>query len=175
MKYWMKTFLSMLLFAFSNHLSAQTNDSLLNQLSRKWTNAQVYLVKMAESMPAENFSYKPTPEVMSFQQQLLHIADNIRWLSTTFLFADTTNLLKKKATMDKTDVINYLANAYHAALSAHYKMDVNKLDEKVSFFAGPMTRRQILILLHDHQTHHAGEIILYLRLKGVKPPAYVGW
>jgi uncharacterized damage-inducible protein DinB len=171
----MKTFFLMLLFSFSKNLLAQTNDSLLNQLSRKWTNAQGYLVKMAESMPAEDFSYKPTPEVMSFQQQLLHIADNIRWLSTTFLFADTTNLLKKKATMDKADVINYLANAYQAALLAHYKMAVNKLDEKVSFFAGPMTRRQIFILLHDHQTHHAGEVILYLRLKGLKPPAYIGW
>lgn len=38
-----------------------------------------------------------------------------------------------------------------------------------------MTRRQILLLLHDHQTHHIGQVIVYLRLKGIKPPAYVGW
>lgn len=41
--------------------------------------------------------------------------------------------------------------------------------------AGPLTRRQILILMHDHQAHHIGQLIVYLRLKGIKPPGYVGW
>jgi len=55
------------------------------------------------------------------------------------------------------------------------KMNAGQLDEKVKFFAGPMTRRQILILMHDHQTHHLGQLIVYLRLKGIKPPDYIGW
>ncbi|MGX5688737.1 DinB family protein [Arcticibacter tournemirensis] len=41
----------------------------------------------------------------------------------------------------------------------------DQLDEQVKFFAGPMTRRQILILMHDHKTHHLGQLIVYLRLK----------
>lgn len=167
-------FLLVLLY-LSFPASAQNTDSLLNQLSRKWINSKAYTLQMAEAMPAENYSYKPVPEVMSFQEQLLHIADNIQWLSATFLFADTTNLVKKTAAMDKAAVINYVADAYNRALLAHYTINLNRLDENVSFFAGPMTRRQILLLLHDHQTHHAGELILYLRMKGVKPPAYVGW
>lgn len=165
----------LLLLALSFSSSAQTPDSLLNQLSRKWVNAKQYTLKMAEVMPAENYSFKPTPEVMSFGEQLLHIADNIRWLSATFLYADTTNLVKKTTAMDKAAVTHYVADAYDRALKAHEIMNASRLDENVSFFAGPMTRRQILLLLHDHQTHHAGEIILYLRMKGVKPPAYVGW
>jgi uncharacterized damage-inducible protein DinB len=30
-------------------------------------------------------------------------------------------------------------------------------------------------LMHDHHTHHRGQIIVYLRLNGLKPPKYVGW
>lgn len=171
----MKIIFLILLFAFSSPLLAQTNDSLLNQLSRKWMNAKLYTLKMAEAMPAENYSFKPVPEVMSFQEQLFHIADNMKWLSATHLFADTTRQIKKYTAMDKAAVVKYVADAYDRSLSAHYKISANQLDEKVSFFAGPMTRRQILILMHDHQTHHAGELILYLRLKGIKPPEYVGW
>jgi uncharacterized damage-inducible protein DinB len=55
------------------------------------------------------------------------------------------------------------------------KMNTGQMDEKVKFFAGPITRRQILILMHDHQTHHLGQLIVYLRLKGIKPPDYIGW
>lgn len=154
--------------------NGQSNDSLLHQLARKWGNAKAYTLKIAALMPEEDYSYKPTAEVMSFQEQLLHISDNMMWLSGTHLFADTTKQIKKYAAMDKAAVIKYVIDAYDRTLLAHYKISAGQLDEKVSFFAGPMTRRQILILMHDHQTHHAGELIVYLRLKGIKPPPYNG-
>jgi len=31
------------------------------------------------------------------------------------------------------------------------------------------------VLLNDHQTHHRGQLVVYLRLNGIKPPAYIGW
>lgn len=71
------------------------------QLARKWNNAKVYALQLAAQMPEEAFEYKPTPEVMSFKEQLLHIAGNMQWLSSSFLFVeketikfDTTGLGK---------------------------------------------------------------------------------
>jgi uncharacterized damage-inducible protein DinB len=154
---------------------AQTGDSLLNQLARKWLNAKMYTLKLAELMPEEAYHYKPVPEVMSFKEQLLHMADNMQWLSSSFLFSKKEAIKKDTAKMDKPAVIAYIATAYDQALLAHYKLSQKQLNEVVPFFAGPMTRRQILILMHDHQTHHAGQLILYLRLKGIKPADYVGW
>ena len=46
---------------------------------------------------------------------------------------------------------------------------------KVDFFAGPKTRSQIIQLVDDHHTHHRAQLIIYLRLLGIKPPRYVGW
>ncbi|MEJ7911762.1 MAG: DinB family protein [Chitinophagaceae bacterium] len=176
MKRWSARLVLLIFFyTFSFESFAQTNDSLLNQLSRKWLHAKIYVLKMAASMPAENFSFKPVVEVMSFQEQLLHIADNMRWLSATHHFFDTAKQVKAGRTMDKKEVLDYVAAAYDQALVSHHHISSAQLNEPVLFFAGPMTRRQILLLMHDHQTHHAGELILYLRLKGIKPPAYVGW
>jgi uncharacterized damage-inducible protein DinB len=59
--------------------------------------------------------------------------------------------------------------------AAFFIINEKQLDEIVPFFAGPKARRQILILMHDHQSHHVGQLIVYLRLNGIKPPAYVGW
>ena len=126
-------------------------------------------------MPAENYTYKPVPEVMSFEEQLVHMADNMRWLSTTFLLGDTSKLTKKSSAMNKEEVIQFLSDAYDQALLAQSSISKKQLAEVVPFFAGPLTRRQIIALMHDHQTHHLGELVLYLRLKGIKPPAYIGW
>ncbi len=155
-------------------ISAQVNDSLLIQLARKWSHAREYTLKMAELMPEEYFDFKPVPEEMSFKEQLLHIAQNMEWLSTSYLFVKKITSKDAEA-KDKAAVIKILSDAYDMGANAHKNLTSKQLDETVPFFAGPMTRRQILILMHDHQTHHAGQLIVYLRLKGIKPPDYVGW
>lgn len=155
--------------------NAQTSDSLLNQLSRKWNNAKLYNLDLAEQMPEEAFHYKPVPEVMSFKEQLLHMAGNMRWLSSSILFTKKEITKIDTAGMDKAAVLKYVSDAYDKAGAAHFNLSPKQLNEVVPFFAGPMSRRQILILMHDHQTHHAGQLILYLRLKGIKPVDYIGW
>jgi len=175
MNKWKAQVVLLIVFFSAASASAQTSDSLLNELSRKWLNAKTYVLKMAESMPAENYGYKPVPAVMSFQEQLVHVADNMNWLSGKYLFGDTTRQSKKMSAMDKKAVLEYVTAAYDQALLSHHRINSSQLAEPVSFFAGPMTRRQILLLMHDHQTHHGGQLILYLRLKNIKPPAYVGW
>lgn len=172
----LKTLLSLLAFLLvSGTVQAQSGDSLLVQLSRKWANAKVYALKMAEQMPEEAYDYRPAPEVMTFKEQLLHTADNMRWLSASFLLSGAPKAGSDKVKMNKAATIQFLSEAYDLALSAQQNLSGKQLDEVVPFFAGPLTRRQIVLLLHDHQTHHVGQVILYLRMKGIAPPAYVGW
>ena len=166
------------LFFFSTPVCyAQQKDSLTSQLEIKWKNAMTYTLQMAELMPEDFYDFKPTDEVMSFKEQLLHIAQNIQWLSTSYLLSNEKPKPKNNDStrIAKPAVIQRLKEAYDMGLLAHQSLLPTQLEEAVSFFAGPKTKRQILILLHDHQTHHVGQIIVYLRLKGIKPPAYVGW
>ncbi|MEP7254104.1 MAG: DinB family protein, partial [Ginsengibacter sp.] len=121
------------------------------------------------------YDFKPVPEEMSFREQLLHIAQNMQWLSTSYLFQDKNKTSNDTAAKTKADVMKVLSDAYDMGFAAHNSVKAKQLDEIVPFFAGPMSRRQMLILMHDHQSHHLGQIIVYLRLKGVKPPDYIGW
>ena len=162
-------------FVFFTPATAQSTDSLTIQLSKKWVNAKAYTLKIADLMPAENYDFKAVADVMSFKEQLLHLGDNMKWLSTAFLFSKENKQVADTTKMDKAAVMKYISDAYDQGLSAHQMLSKKQLDEVVPFFAGPITRRQILILMHDHQTHHVGQLIVYLRLKGIKPPAYVGW
>ncbi len=167
-------FFLLISLGFSINGKAQASDSLLNQLSAKWENAKTYTLKMADLMSAENYGFRPVAEEMSFKEQLLHITNNMKWLSSAFLFSQGSKQVSDTATMEKAAIIKVLSDAYDEGLTAHH-LNEKQLNETVPFFAGPMTRRQILILMHDHQTHHVGQLIVYLRLKGIKPPTYVGW
>lgn len=167
--------LAIILCCSAGKTSAQQNDSLLSQLSRKWLNAKVYTLKMAELMPEEYYDFKPVPEERSFREQLLHIAQNIRWLTTSFLFVPPGLPVVDSTIQSKAAVMKVVSEAYDMGIAAHKSIKANQLDDVVPFFAGPMTRRQIIILMHDHQTHHVGQLIVYLRLKGITPPDYVGW
>lgn len=164
----------LIFFSLPYYGRAQSIDSLLTQLSRKWANAKTYTLKIADLMPAEFYDFKPTPEEMSFKEQLLHTAQNMQSLSASYLLAAKNPPVPKEA-KDKEAILLLLANSYDVALAPHHNLTAKQLDDTVPFFAGPLTRRQVLLLLHDHQTHHVGQLIVYLRLKGIKPPPYVGW
>jgi uncharacterized damage-inducible protein DinB len=172
----MKNIFTLLIcFGFIFTVKAQSVDSLQVQLARKWVNSKAYALKLAGLMPENEYDFKPSPEEMSFSQQLLHIADNIDWLTSSYLFINAPGKRTPISKLSKADVLKILSDAYDRGLAAHSKIAAAQLDEKVTFFAGPMVRRQILILMHDHQTHHLGQLIVYLRLKGIKPPDYTGW
>ncbi|TVZ52562.1 DinB family protein [Dokdonia sp. Hel_I_53] len=139
----------------------------------KWDNSLKYLVAIAEAMPEEHFEYKPMPREMSFIQQLIHIQENIDWVATKYFDADNRGV--SIVENDKKRTIENLKHSFKNARKAIVNTKESNLDEVVGFFAGPKSKYQILNLLQDHVTHHRGQLIVYLNLMEIEPPAYVGW
>ena len=69
-----------LLVSIAGFSQNETIDAFLE----KWQNSKIYLIEMAKAMPEEKYNYKPTEREMSFAAQLLHIKDNMDWLSTSY-------------------------------------------------------------------------------------------
>ena len=152
-------------------------ETFLSAFQIKWANSKTYLLKIARKMPAKHYDYKPVDRQMSFKEQLLHIRENMLWLSNRYVAGDTTYQADniKAGKTGKKATIPLLASAFEAVDSIVGRLKQKDLKTKVNFFAGPKTKLQILNLLQDHVTHHRGQLIVYLNLKGIKPPDYVGW
>lgn len=157
--------------------SAQSFDSLFIQSHvEKLENAKLYTLKVAELMPEKDYSFKAEAAEMSFGEQLLHITANLAWLSSSYIVKAENPLNKKDATSaSKKDIVTEVAMAYDFAIASIKKMPVAELSTTVEFFSGSKNKLQIINLLEDHQTHHRAQILVYLRLKGIIPPSYVGW
>ena len=78
----------------------------------------------------------------------------------TDLFAASKLGYKISETFNKT--IEFISN-----------FDPKRLEERLDYFGADRTKRQILILLADHITHHRGQMLVYMRRNGLKPPRYV--
>lgn len=151
----------------------------LTEMAEQWENGGKYVLDVAELMPDSGYTFKPTADEMRFDEQLLHIASNMLWLSSKYLTTKqppfTDEQLKKQISGPKATIRQTLQQSLAFAQSALEGLPVAELDQTVKFFAGPKTKRQIVNLMHDHLTHHRAQTIVYLRLNGIKPPSYIGW
>ena len=155
----------------------QAQDSLfLKESILKWQNASAYTLELTKAMPFENYDFRPVEDERMFSEQLRHIGENMVWLAGTYLGDrkfEHTLLEKKVHTPEETVELLKASLLFAQRILEHLSPD--SLNVVCDFFAGPMTRRQIINLMHDHHTHHRGQLIVYLKLKGIKPPKYRGW
>lgn len=162
-----------MLIILTQLLNAQ--DSFLSDYKIKWKNATEYTLEFAKAMPEEAYSFKPVPVEMSFGEQLKHIAGNMVWLSSSYLGGAKTTLDPMNAGSSKKEIIAVLEKSFAYAAETVNHLNEKVLNQNVDFFAGFMTKRRILLLMTDHVTHHRGQLVVYLRLNNIEPPAYRGW
>jgi uncharacterized damage-inducible protein DinB len=169
----MKKYLIIAVLLLSNSIFAQVE--VVSTFIEKWDNSKDYLVAVAEAMPEDKYDYKPAEREMSFREQLFHIQDNMNWLGTTHFSGE--KYVKKEAVkgLSKAQMIQEIKSSFDKAKAYVQKTNDIELSQKVSFFAGPKSKLQILNLMQDHVTHHRAQILVYLNLNQIQPPKYIGW
>jgi uncharacterized damage-inducible protein DinB len=128
------------------------------------------MLEAADKMPASDYSFKPSPDVMSFHQQLAHVADANYSLCSALKNEANPNqgTLEKKAA--GKDVIPALKASFDYCSSALDGLTDAKLAETIK--RGTAERPLAYYALHllDHVALHYGNLITYQRLKGIVPP-----
>ena len=175
----MRIFCSVLLCVLLSGTVLAQSPSYLTEMTEQWKNGGKYVSDVATLMPDSGYTFKPTADEMRFDEQLLHMASNMLWLSSKYLTTQkppfTEEQLKQQIGGSKATIEQTLQQSLAFAQLALENLPAGDLDQTVKFFAGPKTKRQIVNLMHDHLTHHRAQAIVYLRLNGIKPPSYVGW
>src|SRR5512137_2461369 len=165
-------FLAVVAAAVPSWLSAQTPaPSLAKELAATFQRASTEILDVAEVMPAEKYGYKPTPEVSSFGDQLVHVA------GVTQRFIDTAKGTKTEAAhhgaMTKPEVIALLKKTFQSAEEMITPLTDAQLLEPVKFPFGDRTVTRATFWqgpLFQIRNHY-GQLVVYLRMNGIVPPA----
>jgi uncharacterized damage-inducible protein DinB len=166
----------------STSATAQTSDggigealsaSMAAGVKNMYATIRRNLAEAAESMPADEYGFKPTPQVRSFGELIGHVA------SANFFFCSqargerspsTENFekLTGKAALVKglQDALAYCDETYSATTDANFNQLV-----KIPGPNGQAGRGAVLIFNTTHNNEHYGNIIVYMRLKGHVPPS----
>lgn len=158
-------------------LPAQAPNSLVSEAKFPWTIVRNNLLKMAEQMPAENYSYKPTPEIESFGQRVAHIAGANLFICQGVM-GQQTPPRPRPAPASKSELIALLKQASAACDSAFDSLtDAAAMERISSRLGGPFppepTRTKLATLnnMVRHSNEMYGYMCVYLRLKGIVPPS----
>lgn len=157
-------------------VSAQSSDLFIQSSVQRLKNAKTYSLQVADKMPADQYHFRATPAEMSFGNMLLHMAENLLYISTEFVSTDRGRVMgAPPADSTKEGAMKALSGAYDFAINTVANLPQEHLADSIAFFAGKITRMQMINILSDHQTHHRAQLIVYLRLNGIVPPRYIAW
>jgi DinB superfamily len=130
------------------------------------------MIAAAEEMPADKYSYRPTPQQMTFGHLVMHIAE-----SNDFLCAKISGMAAPKGekladTDPKDKLVTALKGSFSFCSEALSKVDDSNLGESMPFFGGrSVTRAFVMISLTDDLYDHYSAQAAYLRLNGHLPPS----
>jgi len=128
------------------------------------------VVKAAEKMPEENYSFKPTPEVRSFGQLVGHVADaQYGFCAEAMGEANPMKNFEKTKTA-KADLVAGLKDAVAFCGKAFDSMTDAKGAEMVKLFNFNLAKLTVLSVNTAHLDEHYGNMVTYMRLKGIVPP-----
>ncbi|MFD2573632.1 DinB family protein [Spirosoma soli] len=176
-----KTTLNLLMAAallLVGYLTAQAAEKpstvTVSQLVTEWQRAKEYTKEYLDAMPEDGVSFKPTAEIRSFAEQMLHLANG------NFNFASAAsgktnpyqgkNLEKLDEFKTKAALTKVVLESYDFTIDALKGMTDAQLAENVKVFNRDMTRETAFAKEFEHQTHHRGQTTIYIRMKGIKPP-----
>lgn len=146
------------------------DDALVSTLVRHWQISKTYTLAIAEQMPEEGYTFKPNPEEMTFGGQLVHLA-----VANGFFVSKvvgTPSHIGKPEKMDKASVIKMLNDSFDYVIKSVQGLTAEQLAKVSDFGEGKMSGLDAVLLGLDHTTHHRGQCIVYLRVKGIKPTNY---
>jgi uncharacterized damage-inducible protein DinB len=128
------------------------------------------VVAAAQKMPEENYSFRPTPEVRSFGQLVGHVADAQYMFCS--LASGEPNPAKgiEKTKTSKSDLVAALKDAVAYCNKTFDGMTDAKGSEMVKFMNYNLARLTVLSLNTAHADEHYGNMVTYLRIKGIVPP-----
>ncbi|MCC1484220.1 DinB family protein [Winogradskyella sp. E313] len=169
--------LMFLVSLFMSTLYAQ-QDKFIEEYIERLENSKKYLILVAETMPEDKYGFKATSESMSFAENLMHIGWAMDWHSQSLMGGRdardwNTDKELKVDNKSKKEMIAKIDETFHKTIEFISSFDINKLEERLDYFGSNRTKRQVLLLLADHITHHRGQMLVYMRLNGLKPPRYV--
>ena len=154
-------------------------DPMAATVAQSFTMIEQDFVRLADAMPAEKYTFKPTngefKDVRTFAEQVKHVACG------NFAFFNEVEKKEPPARCDtggpspaktKAELMTYLRESFaYAGRVLRMMTPANALEPAGGPYGGMNTRLGLATLAVWHASDHYGQLVVYLRMNGIVPPA----
>jgi uncharacterized damage-inducible protein DinB len=141
-------------------------------LKRSWDGIKRNVSEAAEKMPEANYSFKPTPEVRSFGEMVGHIAESqhatCARLKGEQVPFERGSIEKKTA---KADLVKAMQDSIAACDGVYGTATDESLVKLTKVGQNEVSPVNALWGNISHSNEHYGNLVTYMRLKGLVPPS----
>lgn len=150
--------------------AASPQDNPLSRFNkRSYGQIKDWVVRSAEKMPEENYSFKPTDAIRSFGQLVGHVAD-VQYIFCSAVLGEKNPVLKiEQIKTSKADLIVALKNSFAYCDKAYDGLTDASAAQTVKFFGGDTPKLSVRSTNIAHSAEHYGNLVTYLRLKNLVP------
>ena len=170
-----------LLLCASPALAQTPADNVYTEAARKqYAYIQDLVMRSAEKAPDDVYGFKPTPEVRSFAGVLGHIADANKLLcgiaagqtDVDAVMKDLPSLQVHEKKTTKADLVAALKESRAYCESELGKLTDANGRQTVKWFGNQqIPKLSMFSMATSHAWEHYGNLVTYMRLKGIVPPS----
>lgn len=175
-----RSILMCLLFSGVSHVALAQARLTVSQALDFWiTNTEKEVVSAADAMPEEKYSFAPTvgefTGARTFAQQVKHLAANNYRMAAYILTQppdpDQESETGPEAVQSKSQIMDYVKGSFAALHRAVAVINEENLVAPLAAPARQNTRLQLAVDAVAHSYDHYGQMVEYLRMNGIVPPA----
>jgi hypothetical protein len=123
------------------------------------------------AMPADKFSYKPTPEQITFVHLVVHIIGSNNNGCAKVADVPAPMAAEAKETDSKEKLLAAATASFDFCTDALAKMDDSKLGDTIDLYGRQFPRAMAALGLASGWADHYAAAAMYLRLNGILPPS----
>lgn len=153
-------------------LHAQTANPIVSGAKEIYTRQEKYIVAAFEEMPANKYSYSPTPQQQSFAKLAVHIAEVNSEVCALLSGSPVPATAKLSGSSSKEALVTAVKGSFAFCDKAVNHLQDSQLTDTITFFdEGKKPRARALFELVVDLENHYAQMAGYLRINGLLPPS----
>ena len=166
--------LSSVVLMLAAYLRAQDANPLSADVKRAYDEVKTNILRSAEKMPEENYDFRPAPRVRTFGQILGHIAQEQYLYFCAPVKGEQKSVDIERTVKTKPDLIGALKDSFAYCDAVYDNMTDAEASKTVNTGGSKSMKLRLLWMNVVHDESHYGNLVTYLRIKGIVPPSTEG-
>jgi len=146
--------------------------SFLTPVKATWESTPSLVTGLVEVMPEDKYDFKPTPEVRSFRDVVIHLVGENYLFFSRVTGENKGNPAQNLKSRD--ELIKALRESYDYGEKAWAGLTEEKALEPIEVRGQKVQRWSAILAAIQDNNNHYGNLVVYVRLNGLVPPRSAG-